>query len=164
MDVPYFMLEGDIEYQGNIYPLHRTILWAVGGWRRLHTSTELANGIGLPTLKKNALHITLNSEDKRALASVESIEWLLTLPGKYDKEHGFPDGVNFGSYAFNYDVTQILADFPRKKVWEISRKKSFKTGRKTKAPTLVGDYAIDYLKSKWLEDLEASRPRSSVQG
>lgn len=163
----------DIEYRGNIYPKHRTILWAVGGWRRLYSSTELANGVGLPTLGEECASYSLGggkpggpvaseavpegdamgratggSEDKRALSSVEIIEWLLTLPGLYDKNHGFPDGVNFGAYAFNYDVTQILADFPRKKVWEIARKKSFKTGKRTKAPTLVGDYAIDYLKSK----------------
>jgi hypothetical protein len=147
----YFMLEGDIEHRGNIYPLHRTILWAAGGWQRLHSSTELASGIGVPTLGKETPWYPLGAPDKRALSSVEIIDWLLDLPAKYDKDHGFPDGVNFGAYAFNYDATQIFADFQRKKVWEITRRRSWKTKKKIKAPVLVGDYAFDYLKSKWLK-------------
>ena len=71
--------------------------------------------------------------------------------GKYNKENGFPDGVNLIAFAFNYDVTQILVDFPRSKVWEITRKRSWKSKKRIKTPTLVDEYAIDYLKSKWLK-------------
>jgi len=64
---------------------------------------------------------------------------------------GFPDGVNFVSFAFNYDATQVFADMPEHKVWEITRKKSFKSKRQTQYPTLYKGYAIDFLKSRWLK-------------
>jgi hypothetical protein len=72
----------------------------------------------------------------------------LSLPEKSNKTAGFPDGVNFISFAFNYDVTQALADLPREKVWEICRKRSWKTKKKIKAPVYYDDIAIDYVKSK----------------
>jgi hypothetical protein len=134
----------------NVYPLHRTTLWADGGWRRQNTSTELAAGLGKPTLGEECPGYFLYYEDKRPHHSDEIIEWLLSLPGRYGPEQGFPDGVNFVIYAFNYGATQVLADLPPNKVWEITRKKIFKTKRKTKYPTFKG-YAIDFLKSKWLK-------------
>jgi hypothetical protein len=82
---------------------------------------------------------------------VEIKEWLLGLPEKYDSAHGFPDAMNFISFSFNYDATQIFADFPFHKVWEITRRRSFKSKRKTNAPVLVDGYAVDFVKSKWLK-------------
>jgi hypothetical protein len=142
----------EIDKKGNVYPLHRTTLWGAGGWQRLHTSTELAAGIGVPTLGKECPAHFLSNNGK-AIDPYDIIEWLLNLPEHYNREHGFPHGVNFVSYSFNYDVMQILADFPRSKVWEITRKRSWKS-KKRLLPgqsTLVDDYAIDYLKSKWLK-------------
>lgn len=75
--------------QGNVYPLHRTILWGAGGWQRLHTSTELANGIGATTLGKECPSYFLGFEDKRALDPVDIIEWLLALPEKYNNANWF---------------------------------------------------------------------------
>jgi hypothetical protein len=143
----------EVDAKGNIYPLHRTILWGASGWQRLHTSTELAAGIGVPTLGRECASYSLG-DGERMLGSVEIIEWLLELTEKYDRDHGFPHGVNFVAYSFNYDVTQLFADrelFSRKDVWEITRKKSWKTKKRTKAPTIVDEYAFDYLKSKWLK-------------
>lgn len=59
--------------------------------------------------------------------------------------------MNFVAYSFNYDVTQILLGFLRPKVWEITRKRSWKTEKKIKTATWVDDYAIECLKSKWLK-------------
>jgi hypothetical protein len=46
--------KGDNKFDkaGNVYPLHRVTLCGAGGWQRLHSSTDLANGVGLPTLGK----------------------------------------------------------------------------------------------------------------
>jgi hypothetical protein len=75
---------------GNVYPLHRTILWGAGGWQRLHSSTELVNGVGLPTLGKECQSHFLGDERKLALDPISIIEWLLTLPEKYGPENGYP--------------------------------------------------------------------------
>ena len=48
----------------NVYPLHRTILWAAGGWKRSHTSTELVAGIGKPTLGEECPAYFLYHDDK----------------------------------------------------------------------------------------------------
>jgi hypothetical protein len=96
--------------------------------------------------------VWLEAEKGEWLGSGEIIEWLLSLPGKYGRDRGFVDGVNFVSFAFNYDATQVLADLPSWKVKEICQKKD-KNGRKLKSgcPTWYKDYAIDYLKGKWLK-------------
>jgi DNA polymerase type B, organellar and viral len=148
-----FLGQDEHDKKGNVYPLHRVILCGAGGWQRLYTSTELEAGIGLPTLGKECPSYFLGSEDKKALDPVDIIEWMLGLPGEYNRANGFPHGVNFVSFSFNYDVTQILLPpfFTREKVWEITRKRSWKTKKRVKAPTLVGEYAFDYLKSKWFK-------------
>jgi len=81
----------------------------------------------------------------------EIIEWLLSHPGEIEAKKIFPDGVNFVSYAFTYDATQVIADLPKDKIWEITKKRIKRNGRKTKYPTLYKDYAIDFLKGKWLK-------------
>jgi hypothetical protein len=80
----------------------------------------------------------------------------LSLP----EAHGrFTEGLNFVSFAFNYDVTQFLAALalenfpcnPYEKVWEITRQRSFKSKKKLQGNTAVywGPYAINYIKSKY---------------
>lgn len=149
-----------LDGNGNVYPLHRTVLWGAGGWMRRNSASQLAQGIGDPRegfeLKSN----WLGDNTKRPPGSDEIIEWLLSLPEKYGPDQGFPDGVNFVAFSFNYDVTQILADLPFHKSWEISRKKIFGTNKKTKYPTLYKQYAIDYLKSKWLKIWELRDPEN----
>ena len=91
MNAEYFILEGDeVDDQGNIYPKHRTILWAMGGWQRLHTSTELAAGIGLPTLGKECPSFFLGDEDKHMLHAVDIIEWLFESSANTIKRMDFP--------------------------------------------------------------------------
>ena len=94
-------------------------------------------------------------DDKRALTFTEIADFLLSLPPIYG------DAI-FVSFAFNYDVTillQALADYlPKtayKKVYEISKKEKLGLSReklkiKVKGAVYVGDYAIDWMKSKRL--------------
>jgi hypothetical protein len=136
----------------NVYPLHRTILWGAKGWERTYTATELTDN---PSLSRTAGECTqdywLGSPDKRSLSSLESLEWLTSLPGKFSHVNGYPDGVNFVAFSFGYDATQIFADLPYEKVWEITRKKSFKTKTQIRAPVFCDTYAISYLKGKHVE-------------
>ncbi|MFZ0494422.1 MAG: DNA polymerase [Methylocella sp.] len=141
----------EIDKQGNVYPLHRTTLWGAGGWQRLYNSTELAAGIGLPALGKECSSYFLEAEQGEFIDPINIIEWLLELPNKYNRDNGFPHDVNFAAYSFNYDATQILLGFLRSKVWEITSKRSWKTKKRIKTATWVDEYAIDYLKSKWLK-------------
>jgi hypothetical protein len=69
----------ECDKNGNVYPLHRTILWGAGGWQRLHTSTELAEGIGLPTLGKECPSYFLGAENKQPLDPFDIIECVLCL-------------------------------------------------------------------------------------
>jgi hypothetical protein len=141
----------DGKANANAYPLHRATLCAAGGWKRKFTAEAIATGLGSPTEGAELKPEFLEHEDGSPLHSDEIIEFLLSLPGQFDRNQGFTGGVNFISYAFNYDATQVLADVPREKVWEITRKKSFKSKRKIKLPTFYRDYAIDFLKGKWLK-------------
>jgi hypothetical protein len=93
-------------------------------WRRLLIHSCLASLGECPSY-------FLEAEQGQFNNPIDIIEWLLELPNKFDREHGFPYGVNFVSYSFNYDVTQILLGFLRPKVWEITTKRSWKT----KAPS-----------------------------
>jgi hypothetical protein len=122
---------------GNVYPLHRTVLWGAGGWTRKYSASQLTQGIGDPREGLELKSYWLGDNTKRPRGSDEIIEWLLSLPGKYGPEQGFADGVNFVSFAFNYDVTQILADLPYYKNWEISRKKCFDLAPKKRPPRLT---------------------------
>ncbi len=182
----------ETDAQGNIYPLHRTILWAMGGWRRKHTAEAIADGASPLEGEECPTHL-LYHDDRRPLHTDEIIAWLLeksalysgeeverqflveTADGRLDKaarQRGkeFPDGVNFVSYSFNYDATQIMIDMPREKVLEITRKKSITSGKRLKAPVFYqsGDgilYAIDFLKGKWLKiwQLRSNDPKKAYK-
>jgi hypothetical protein len=130
-----------------------------GGWARTNDPVSLdkirKEGETNPAEKER--HATLMREgklldfdwignaDKRPLALVEIIEWLLSLPKKYGNAH-------FVMFSFNYDITQILAGLPRAKAFEICKSRIFDGsphgGRKFKAPVLYKGYAISYIKSK----------------
>lgn len=139
----------EVDAKGNVYPLHRTILWGAAGWQRDFSAEDLKEGRGNPRKGRNTEAYWLVSEDGKPLSSIEIIEWLLSLPSMFGKEQGFPDGVNFVSFASNYDATQVIADLPYKKVKQITRRRTA-AGIKTNAPVLCGGYAIDYMKGKWL--------------
>lgn len=139
----------DGRYNGVVYPDHRTFLWgAAGAIRITEPSAENPHGefCDLP------LH-WLGHDDKRALTLVEILDWLTALP----EEYGLP--ATFISYGFNYDVTMILqavADYmptlAYRKVYEICKKERLGSDGviKVKGHVFVGDYAIDWIKSKRL--------------
>jgi len=136
----------------NVYPKHRTILWGAKGWKRTYTATQLAENPSLSRTDGDATpDYWLGSPDKRPLNSFEILEWLTSLPAKFSGVNGYSDGVNFVSFSFGYDATQIMQDLPHEKVWEITRKRKFGTKKNIRGPTFVGIYAIDYLKGKHLK-------------
>jgi hypothetical protein len=133
------------------YPDHRLILVGAGGWRRTHSATSLSDNPRLsPTEGTETEFHWLGTDDKRPLSSEELLDFLTSLPAKYGPAQGYPDGVKFVSFAFNYDVTMILHDLPYAKVREIAWRKRFGTSQKIRSPVLWGGYAIDHLKGKHL--------------
>jgi hypothetical protein len=122
----------DIERDGAVYPAHATFLWGAAGVER----DVQGNWHDLP------LH-WLGDDNKRPLKIVEILEWLLSLPEIY------VDAI-FCSFGFNCDVTMILAQLVRKKVYEICKKKKFGTEKGIKGHVFYGAYTIDYLKGKRL--------------
>ncbi len=108
----------------------------------------------------------IGDASKRALATREMLDWLVTLPER------FPNAV-FVSFAFNYDVTQILHDLPRNKAYEITRRKKLASPEDAEdegeedqtggfaigeAPVLWGRFALKYLKSKMFQVWELKDP------
>ena len=102
----------DIKYNGALFPAHHTYLWG--------SSLDIFEFSKVKFLRPEA-QVTdwLCNEDKAPLTSVQILNWLLTRPLYYG-----PNAL-FVAYAFDYDVTQILKDLPRKKVWEICRHEKF---------------------------------------
>lgn len=139
-------------FADNVYREHRAILFGAKGWRRTYSASQLTDN---PALPRNAGEPTeaywLGTPDKRPLSSLEILEWLTSLPKKFGPESGFPDGVNFVSFSFGYDATQILKDLPYPKVREITRGKKFGTKQEIRSPVLFDCYAIKYLKGKYLK-------------
>jgi len=146
------LVDGSVAIRETVYPEHRTILWGAQGWRRTYSSTELDDNPASPRTDGAETEAQwLGHDDKRPLPSLEILDWLTSLPGKFGPDQGFPDGVNFVGFGFSYDANQLFKDLPYEKVWEITRKRSFKTKRKFKAPVLFDTYMIDYLKGKHLK-------------
>lgn len=84
----------------SVYPLHRTILWGAAGWKR----DESFAIKGDPTIGSETAAHWLYHDDESPVSSEEIIEWLLSLPERYDESHGFRGDVNFVAFSFNYDV------------------------------------------------------------
>jgi hypothetical protein len=131
----------DIKYNDALFPAHHTYLWG--------SSLDISEFSKVKFLRPKAQTTDwLCSEDKAPLTSVQILNWLLTRPLYYG-----PNAL-FVAYAFDYDVTQILKDLPRKKVWEICRheKSSVETapGRPSSAAaraSFVGETSVQIINS-----------------
>jgi hypothetical protein len=161
-DVVYPLKDGERVPNSATYPKHRIILGGAGGWARANDPVALARieKEGETDAAEKARHAALMREgellsfewlyhdDERPLTSIETIEWLLSLPKKFGD-------VNFVAFVFNYDVTQILAELPRATVFEVCKSRKFDGsphgGQKFKSPVFYGPYAIRYIKSKIFE-------------
>lgn len=143
---------GGVEYHN-----HKTIIWGAGGWKRKYSSAQLKKDSALPRNEGEELPFTwLEYADERPLKSGDIVDWLLSLPSVYGEGK-----VNFVSFAFNYDATQIFTGYGLNRfeyVKEIATKKSRKTKKTIKSPTLCGPYVYDYLKGKWLKIWELRDP------
>ena len=66
----------------------------------------------------------------------------------------------FVAYAFDYDVTQILKDLPRKKVWEICRHEKFSVEAARRAGRLVRrqEQVLSAKQASKLEDKASAEP------
>jgi hypothetical protein len=129
----------DVEYNGVVYKEHRSVLWAMGG--------ALIDEAGKFADTDN--HFLTNA-DESPLSSRQILDWLIDKSREINKKYR---DVNFISFAFNYDVTQILAGLPHKKAFEIARGKTSpgKGGKSRRArATLYGPFAITYVKGKSL--------------
>jgi hypothetical protein len=154
----------------NTYRRQRTILCGAQGWKRTHSATALEDDRERsritktkpsldPTAGAETERYELGDDSKRPLSSLEMMEFLTSLPQKFGPKQGYPDGVNFVSFAFGYDGTQFLADLPRVKVYEIVQRRKFKTNEKLYSPVFWGDFAISYLKGKYFEIWKLRDPK-----
>ena len=114
----------DIKYNDALFPAHHTYLWG--------SSLDISEFSKVKFLRPKAQTTDwLCNEEKAPLTSVQILNWLLTRPLYYG-----PNAL-FVAYAFDYDVTQILKDLPRKKVWEICRHEKFSVEAARRAGRLL---------------------------
>lgn len=83
------------------------------------------------------------------LSTDEILSWLISLASKYTN-------AIFIGFAFSYDATQIFADLPYEKAWELQNGKAFedrddgKRGNPMGRVVLYKRWALSYLKAKHL--------------
>lgn len=142
----------DIIDNGVTYPKHRTFLWGAKGWNRKHAASVLEKDPSLSLVEGGDTQAHwLGTLDKKPLRSVEILEWLVSLPEKFGPESGYPNGVNFVSFSFGYDATQICADIPYGKGREIANRKEPGEARRRSGYIWYKNYLIKYTKGKKLE-------------
>jgi hypothetical protein len=142
----------DIINNGVTYPKHRTFLWGAKGWNRKHAASVLEKDPSLSLVEgEDTQAHWLGTTDKRPLSSVEILEWLVSLPEKFGPESGYPDGVNFVSFSFGYDATQLCADIPYGKGRQIANRKEPGKPRRRSGYIFYKNFAIKYMKGKTLE-------------
>ncbi|MGH6979680.1 MAG: hypothetical protein ACREFC_00595 [Stellaceae bacterium] len=78
--------------------------------------------------------------EKRPLTVYEILDWLLTLPDVFGN-------AAYVSFAFGYDVTQILKSLPYDVVWQICKRESYSLDPKARrpigsSPVYWGEYAF----------------------
>jgi hypothetical protein len=142
----------DIVVDDVTYPKHRTFLWGSKGWERKYSASDLEKCPSLSRVEgEDTPAYWLGTPDKRPLSSVEILEWLVSLPEKYSPKYGYPNGVNFVSFSFGYDATQLIADIPYHKARQIANRKETGQARRRSDYIFYNNFAIKYMKGKSLE-------------
>ena len=93
--------------------------------------------------------------NKKPLAIIEILDWLLELPAKFRAGKNDPKPI-FVMFAAGYDFTQILRFLPRPVAWEIFKAETFPTKEKPSrsignAPVFWKGYAFSFRKGKYLK-------------
>jgi hypothetical protein len=93
--------------------------------------------------------------DKRELGVKTILDWLLSLPGEYDRvkiNRKEQEGAIFLMFGSGYDITQILARTSLRCAHNVVKKADYDNpGEEMTAPELWGEYAFSYLKGKWFD-------------
>ena len=132
----------DTQYGKVLYKDHGTYLWCASADdpdKLTHILTD-PNTIG---------------KDKRKLDVKTILDWLLSLPRKYDplrinrKEQNGAIFVMFGS---GYDISEILCQTSLKTAHNVVRRVDYDDeGEERNAPEFWGEYAFSYIKGKWID-------------
>ena len=128
---------GEVTYQD-----HATYLWCA--------STDNPN-------KPTHILTDPNSKgvDKRPLDVKTILDWLLSLPSKYNKvtiNHKPQNGAIFVMFGSGYHITQILCKTSLKTAHNIVRRVDYDDDSETlNAREFWGEYAFSYMKGKWLD-------------
>ena len=130
------------DYAGVRYHGHGTYLWAA--------STDDPEK---PT------HILIDPassrKDKRKLGAKQILDFLLSLPSKYDPvkiNRGKQNGAIFIMFGSGYDITEILCQTARKTAHNILKRVSYDDPEiELNAPELWGEYAFSYMPGKWID-------------
>lgn len=93
-------------------------------------------------------------KDKRKLGVKQILDWLLSLPAKYEpvrinrKSQG---GAVFLMFGSGYDITQILSQTSLNTAHNVVKRVSFTDDEARDAPEFWGEYAFSYMKGKWFD-------------
>jgi hypothetical protein len=93
--------------------------------------------------------------DKRKLDVKTILDWLLSLPRKYDQlriDRKEQNGAIFAMYGSGYDFTQVPAQTSLKTAHNVVRRVDYDDEDiERNAPEYWGEYAFSYIKGKWID-------------
>ena len=128
-DAPFMAIDSEggsagdaIEQDGKVYQPHKSFLWGCGD----------ING------KADWLYTG------RPISSLQICDWLI-------KQHERNKSAIFISFAFGYDVGQIVADIPYERAWEIQKGLAFDCtdgASNSRRITIWREFGLQYLKGK----------------
>lgn len=142
----------DTVVDGVTYKKHCPILWGAKGWKRKYSASALEKDPSLSRIEgEDTPAYWLGTPDKKALTSLEILDWLTSLPEKFSAANGYPNGVIFVSFAFGYNSTQILTNIPYHKGRQIANRKEPGQARLSSRYIFYKKFAIKYTKGKSIE-------------
>ena len=129
--------------EGVLYKDHGTYVWCASTDDRDKPPHILAD----PNSK---------GKDKRKLGVKTILDWLLSLPGKYDpvrinrKEQ---EGAIYVMYGSGYDITQLLAQMTLRTAHNVLRRVDYDDDgdEPLNAPEYWEEYAFSHIKGKWID-------------
>lgn len=94
-------------------------------------------------------------KDKRKLDVKTILDWLLSLPRKYDPiriNRNEQNGAIFAGFGTGYEITEVLAKTSLKTAHNIVRRVDYDDeGEERNSPEFWGEYAFSYIKGKWID-------------